>query len=210
MVYLKKMLNFAGKQKQPVVLVNKFSHYLTSIYPMNMISCNHWIKQYNNRLYSSLTHVDDNGKAIMIDVGSKNLSNRTANARGYIYVGPKISNLIMKNNIKKGDVLTIAQLAGIMAAKKTSELLPLCHPLMINYIQVNLILNDTLHRVEITAKVNCTGKTGVEMEALTAVSIAALTVYDMCKSAASPDTMRISEIELVSKTGGSKGDFYRN
>ncbi|KAJ8678828.1 hypothetical protein QAD02_014615 [Eretmocerus hayati] len=163
-----------------------------------------------HRFYSSLTHVDEDGKASMVDVGFKSSSNRSASARGYIYVGPIISQLIADNNLKKGDALTIAQLAGIMAAKKTFELIPLCHPLLINYVKVYLKLNDEKHKVEIVAEVSCSGKTGVEMEALTAVSVAALTVYDMCKSAAPPDAMYISEIELVSKTGGTRGDFHRD
>jgi molybdenum cofactor biosynthesis protein MoaC len=161
------------------------------------------------RLYSSLSHVDGRGKAAMIDVGSKSPSRRTAIARGYIYIGPVLTKLIIENNIKKGDVLTIAQLAGMISAKKTSELIPLCHPLMISYVKVDLKLKETLQRVEILAEVKCDGKTGVEMEALMAVSVSALTVYDMCKSTVPPDTMHISGLELVSKVGGARGDFYR-
>ena len=131
-------------------------------------------------------------------------------ARGIVQVDSTISKLINENNIKKGDVLSIAQLAGIMGAKRTPDLIPLCHQLSLSYVNVHLHLNAELHRVEITAEVRCTGKTGVEMEALTAVTIAALTVYDMCKYAASPKSMKITNIELVSKTGGTKGDFIRN
>lgn len=176
---------------------------------MDLVAQNYGMQKYNVRLYASLTHVDDNGKAIMVDVGAKDPSNRIAHARGFIYVGPVISKLIQENSLRKGDALTIAQLAGIMAAKKTSELIPLCHPLMVNCVKVDLKLNDLSDKVEIETEVRCTGKTGVEMEALTAVSIAALTVYDMCKSAAPSDTMHISGIELVSKVGGSRGDFHR-
>ncbi|KAL6265283.1 hypothetical protein P5V15_002063 [Pogonomyrmex californicus] len=159
------------------------------------------------RTYSSLSHIDETGKASMVDVGWKNDSKRVAIARGFVRIGPVISNLIAENNVKKGDVLSVAQLAGIMAAKRTSELIPLCHPLSLSYVNVRLKLNEESHTVDITSEVRCTGKTGVEMEALTAVSIAALTIYDMCKYAATPGTMEIYGIELISKTGGTKGDF---
>ncbi|XP_071562715.1 molybdenum cofactor biosynthesis protein 1 isoform X2 [Temnothorax nylanderi] len=159
------------------------------------------------RMYSSLSHIDETGKASMVDVGWKNDSKRVATAKGFVKIGPIISNLIAENNVKKGDVLSVAQLAGIMAAKRTSDLIPLCHPLSLSYVNVRLKLNEESHEVEITSEVRCTGKTGVEMEALTAVSIAALTIYDMCKYAANPGTMQIYGIELVSKTGGTKGDF---
>ncbi|KOX69728.1 Molybdenum cofactor biosynthesis protein 1 [Melipona quadrifasciata] len=162
------------------------------------------------RAFSSLSHVDQSGKASMVDVGSKNETKRIAIARGIVQVNSVISKLIAENNVKKGDVLSVAQLAGIMAAKRTSDLIPLCHPLSLSYANVLLCLNEELHRIEITAEVRCTGKTGVEMEALTAVSVAALTIYDMCKYAVSPKSMKITDIELVSKTGGTKGDFLRN
>lgn len=159
------------------------------------------------RMYSSLSHIDEAGKANMVDVGWKNDSKRVAIARGFVKVGPIISNLIAENNVKKGDVLSVAQLAGIMAAKRTSDLIPLCHPLALSYVNVCLRLNEELHSVEIISEVRCTGKTGVEMEALTAVSIAALTIYDMCKYAATPGTMQIYGIELISKMGGIKSNF---
>lgn len=161
----------------------------------------------NIRMYSSLSHIDESGKANMVDVGWKNESKRVAIARGFVKVGSIISNLIAENNVKKGDVFSVAQLAGIMAAKRTSDLIPLCHPLSLSYVDVRLRLNEELHRVEITSEVRCTGKTGVEMEALTSVNIAALTIYDMCKYAAAPGIMQIYGIELVSKTGGTKSDF---
>ncbi|XP_050444732.1 molybdenum cofactor biosynthesis protein 1 isoform X2 [Cataglyphis hispanica] len=161
----------------------------------------------NIRMYSSLSHIDETGKANMVDVGLKSDSKRAAIARGFVKVGPIISNLIAENNVKKGDVLSVAQLAGIMAAKRTSDLIPLCHPLVLSYVNVRLRLIEELHSVEIISEVRCAGKTGVEMEALTAVSIAALTIYDMCKYAATPGTMQIHGIELISKTGGTKGDF---
>ncbi|XP_031839694.1 molybdenum cofactor synthesis 1 isoform X2 [Nomia melanderi] len=164
----------------------------------------------NIRMYRSLSHVDKHGRASMVDVGPKSESKRVATARGIVQVDSTISKLIAENNVKKGDVLSVAQLAGIMGAKRTPDLIPLCHPLSLSYADVRLHLNEELNRVEITAEVRCTGKTGVEMEALTAVSIAALTIYDMCKYAASPTSMKITDIELVSKTGGTKGDFIRD
>ncbi|XP_015434975.1 PREDICTED: molybdenum cofactor biosynthesis protein 1 isoform X2 [Dufourea novaeangliae] len=164
----------------------------------------------NVRMFSSLSHVDKHGKASMVNVGSKVESNRVAIARGIVQVDSTVSKLISENNGKKGDVLSVAQLAGIMGAKRTSDLIPLCHPLSLSYVNVRLRLNVELSRVEITAEVRCTGKTGVEMEALTAVSMAALTLYDMCKYAAPPTSMKITDVELVSKTGGTKGDFFRD
>lgn len=161
------------------------------------------------RVFSSLSHVDESGKASMVDVDSKNETKRIAIAKGIVQVNSNISKLIVENNIKKGDVLSVAQLAGIIAAKRTSDLIPLCHPLPLSYVNVSLHLNEKLHRIEITAEVRCTGKTGVEMEALTAVSIAALTIYDMCKYATSPKYIKITDIELISKTGGTKGNFFR-
>ncbi|XP_046627732.1 molybdenum cofactor biosynthesis protein 1 isoform X1 [Neodiprion virginianus] len=162
------------------------------------------------RQFSTLTHVDTkSGKASMVDVGEKQVSNRIAKAKGSICVGKTICRLIKENSLQKGDVLTVAQLAGIMAAKRTSDLIPLCHPLALNYVDVRLTLNETLNVVEIESEVRCTGKTGVEMEALTAVSVAALTIYDMCKSVTPRYSMVISDICLLSKTGGSKGNFNR-
>lgn len=163
-----------------------------------------------SRGYSTLSHVDESGKCNMVDVGSKEITKRIAQAQGYIYVGPTIRKLINENSIKKGNVLAVAQLAGIMATKKTADLIPLCHTLSITYANVWLTLNDDLERVEILSEVRCIGKTGVEMEALTAVSVAALTIYDMCKAAAPPNTMKISGIELLSKVGGKKDFFKEN
>ncbi|KAK0162075.1 hypothetical protein PV327_008440 [Microctonus hyperodae] len=153
---------------------------------------------------------DSNGKATMVDVSKKELSDRCARARGIVQIGATVSKLIADNNMKKGDVLVVAQLAGIIAAKRTSELIPLCHPLALTHVEVELKLDEIHHNVIITSEVSCTGKTGVEMEALTAVSVAALTVYDMCKAAASADHLQIHKIELISKTGGKSGDYNRN
>jgi cyclic pyranopterin phosphate synthase len=154
---------------------------------------------------AKLSHLDESGKTSMVDVGSKPESQRSATARGEVVMLPETLALIQAGAIKKGDVLTVAQLAGIIAAKRTSELIPLCHPLPLNNISVDLELDEQLPGVRITASVSCVGKTGVEMEALTAVSVAALTVYDMAKAA--EKTMRIQNIRLVEKHGGRSGDI---
>jgi cyclic pyranopterin phosphate synthase len=151
-----------------------------------------------------LTHLDEQGRARMVDVGHKPDTERIAIARGEIHMKKQTLDLIRAGQIKKGDVLTVAQVAGISASKRTSELIPLCHPLPLTKVDVDLALNDSLPGVVITATVKTTGKTGVEMEALTAVSVAALTVYDMAKAA--EKTMRIQNIRLVEKHGGQSGD----
>ncbi len=141
----------------------------------------------------------------MVDVGDKADSERSAIARGEVVMLPGTLELIRAGALKKGDVLTVAQLAGIMAAKRTSDLIPLCHPLPLSHVSVDLELDADLPGVRITATVRCTGKTGVEMEALTAVCVAALTVYDMAKAA--EKTMRIQNVRLVEKHGGRSGDI---
>lgn len=151
-----------------------------------------------------LSHLDDAGNARMVDVGAKSDSERIAIARGQVIMLPETLALIQAGDMKKGDVLTVAQLAGIMAAKRTAELIPLCHPLPLTYVAVDLELDALLPGVMITATVSTFGKTGVEMEALTAVSVAALTIYDMAKAA--EKTMRIENIRLVEKHGGRSGD----
>lgn len=155
---------------------------------------------------SKLSHIDSEGRAQMVDVGHKPDTERVAVARGEVRVKAETLALIRDGALKKGDVLTVAQLAGVMAAKRTSELIPLCHPLALTHIGVELELkdDDNAPRVEITATVRTTGKTGVEMEALTAVSVAALTVYDMAKAA--EKTMQITNVRLVEKRGG-KSDY---
>jgi len=152
-----------------------------------------------------LTHLDDSGRAHMVDVGDKPDTERLAIASGEVVMKQATLDLIRGGTIKKGDVLTVAQIAGIAAAKRTSELIPLCHPLPITHIDVALSFDDTLPGVLITASVKTTGKTGVEMEALTAVSVAALTVYDMAKAA--EKSMKIQNIRLVKKHGGRSGDI---
>jgi cyclic pyranopterin phosphate synthase len=151
-----------------------------------------------------LSHIDPTGRARMVDVGYKPDSERTAVARGEVVMRSETLALIRDGELKKGDVLTVAQIAGVMAAKHTAELIPLCHPLTLSHIDVELDIDPNLPGILIQAVVRTTGKTGVEMEALTAVSVAALTVYDMAKSA--EKTMRIQNIRLVEKHGGMSGD----
>lgn len=153
---------------------------------------------------NKLTHVDEHGRASMVDVGHKPDSERIAIARGEVHMKMETLDLIRAGQIKKGDVLTVAQIAGITASKRTSELIPLCHPLPLTKVDVDLALDDSLPGVVITATAKTVGKTGVEMEALTAVSVAALTIYDMAKAA--EKTMRIQNIRLLEKHGGQSGD----
>lgn len=153
---------------------------------------------------SKLTHLDESGRAHMVDVSHKPDTERVAIARGEVHMKPQTLDLIRGGTLKKGDVLTVAQLAGVMAAKRTAELIPLCHPLPLSHIDLELDLDGELPGVRIEATVRTTGKTGVEMEALTAVSVAALTVYDMAKAV--EKTMRIQNIRLVQKHGGQSGD----
>jgi cyclic pyranopterin phosphate synthase len=151
-----------------------------------------------------LSHLDDTGRAHMVDVGNKPDTERLAVAKGEVLMRAETLALIREGALKKGDVLAVAQIAGIMAAKRTAELIPLCHPLAINEITVDVELAEELPGVRIAATVRTIGKTGAEMEALTAVSVAALTVYDMAKAA--EKTMRIGNIRLVEKHGGQSGD----
>lgn len=155
---------------------------------------------------NKLSHLDEQGRVRMVDVGHKPDTQRMAVARGEVHMKKETLKLIRAGQMKKGDVLTVAQIAGISASKRTSELIPLCHPLPLTKVDVDLLLDDSLPGVVITATAKTTGKTGVEMEALTAVSIAALTVYDMAKAA--EKTMRIQNIRLVEKHGGQSGDVF--
>lgn len=154
---------------------------------------------------SDLTHFDAKGDAHMVDVSEKDVTSRTATARGAVVMAPETLRLITEGRAKKGDVLAVARLAGIMAAKKTPDIIPLCHPLALSKVSVELTPNEADARVEIEATVKVTGKTGVEMEALTAVSAAALTVYDMVKAV--DKAMRLTEIRLVHKDGGRSGAY---
>ena len=152
-----------------------------------------------------LTHIDESGQARMVDVSGKPDTERLAIAKGEVHMKQETLNLIRAGQIKKGDVLSIAQIAGISASKRTSDLIPLCHPLPLTKVDVDLRLDNSIPGVEITVTAKTIGKTGVEMEALTAVSVAALTVYDMAKAA--EKTMRIENIRLVEKHGGQSGDI---
>jgi cyclic pyranopterin phosphate synthase len=157
-----------------------------------------------SRAADRLTHLADDGSARMVDVGWKPVTDRFAQACGEVVMQTETLALIRDGLMKKGDVLTIAQLAGIMGAKRTAELIPLCHPLPLNKVDVELTLDEEQSRVRVTATATTSGKTGVEMEALTAVSVAALTVYDMCKAV--DRGVRIDGVRLLRKTGGQSGD----
>jgi len=161
---------------------------------------------YNLAMPSSLTHLDEQGRARMVDVGDKPDTERVAIAKGEVVMKPETLALIRDGALRKGDVLTVAQLAGVMAAKRTADLIPLCHPLPLSHVAVDFTLDADLPGVRITASVRTTGKTGVEMEALTAVSIAALTIYDMAKAV--EKTMKIQNIRLVEKRGGKSGEVH--
>ncbi len=154
---------------------------------------------------SGFTHFDDDGKAVMVDVTDKAETARVAVAKGAVVMQPETLARIRAGGVEKGDVLSVARLAGIMGAKRTPDLIPLCHPLSLSSVRVDLELSAERPAVEITATCKLTGKTGVEMEALTAVAIAALTVYDMCKAV--DRAMRIGAIRLTHKSGGKSGTF---
>ena len=154
------------------------------------------------------THFNDEGRARMVNVGEKAPSVRTATAVATVLVNDETFALIKTGGMKKGDVLTVAQVAGIMGSKRTPDIIPMCHPVIIDGADISLSLNEENHSVEIRATISCDGRTGVEMEALTAASVAALTVYDMCK-AVQRDIV-ISDIHLLSKTGGVHGNYQYN
>ena len=156
---------------------------------------------------SELTHLDRDGRASMVDVGDKESSSREAVAEASIYMAPTTLTAIRDGSVPKGDVLAAARIAGIMAAKRTHELVPLCHPLQLSKIAVDFEVDDENGRVIVLGSVRCNGRTGVEMEALTAVSVAALTIYDMAK--ALQKSMTISDIRLLRKRGGKSGDWER-
>ena len=166
-----------------------------------------FILMNGDKIMADFTHFNEQGRAKMVNVGEKDITERKAVAAGRVLVNPDTFALIKSGGMKKGDVLTVAQVAGVMGAKRTPDVIPMCHPVIITGIDLDLSLNEELHSVEIKATTSCNGKTGVEMEALTAVSIAALTVYDMCKAV--QKDMVISDIRLLSKSGGVHGDFER-
>jgi cyclic pyranopterin phosphate synthase len=152
-----------------------------------------------------LTHVDEEGRARMVDVGGKPDTERVAVAQGEVSMRPETLRLIAQTGVPKGDVLAVAQVAGTMAAKRTPDLIPLCHPLLLTQVNVEFDIDEEASRIEITATVRSRGQTGVEMEALTAVSVAALTIYDMAKAV--ERTMCIGNIRLVRKSGGKSGEW---
>lgn len=155
-----------------------------------------------------LTHTDESGAARMVDVGGKPVTERTAEAEGAVRMSREAYELVAGHAIEKGDVLTVAQVAGTMAAKRTGELIPLCHPLGLDLADVTTTLDGSLPGVRVRAIAKVTGRTGVEMEALTAVAVACLTVYDMVKAV--DRSMEIESVRLVSKTGGTRGDWHRS
>lgn len=155
-----------------------------------------------------LSHLDDRGRARMVDVGDKPVSERTAVAEGAVRMSPEAFELVRSQAVAKGDVLTVAEVAGAMGAKRTGELIPLCHPLGLDLVRVEARLAPELPGVQVTATAKATGRTGVEMEALTAVGVACLTVYDMVKGV--DREMVIEQVRLVSKTGGTRGDWRRS
>lgn len=167
----------------------------------------HQPSQSSSSVALGLSHVDSAGKAAMVNVAPKADTRRVATASGRVLLGAVAFSRVAANSISKGDVLTVAKLAGIMGAKQTASLIPLCHPLLLSGVDLSLSLNEELHAVDIAATVTTVGPTGVEMEALTAVTVASLTVYDMCK-AVSKD-IQIAEVRLESKTGGKSGDWSR-
>ena len=152
-----------------------------------------------------LTHVDESGEASMVDVGEKSETVRQAVATATVVMLPDTLSLIVQNQIKKGDVLAVARISGIMAAKQTPSLIPLCHTLQLNQVSVEFQIDDENHSINVEAFVSTSAKTGVEMEALTAVSIAALTIYDMCKAV--DRAIHIEDVKLLKKTGGKSGDY---
>jgi len=156
---------------------------------------------------NELTHLDERGQARMVEVGGKEITSREAVARGEVMMRPETLKMILGGKISKGEVFSVSRVAGIMAAKKTAELIPLCHPLMLTGVDINFRFDENSGRVEIEAGVRTSGQTGIEMEALTAVSAAALTIYDMCKAV--DREMVIGAIRLVHKSGGKSGAFNR-
>lgn len=152
-----------------------------------------------------LTHFDDNGNAVMVDVSEKDITDRIAVARGSIHVSRRALDAILGRQVKKGDVLTVSQVAGIMGTKKTADIIPMCHPIFLSNVKVEFEIDEKACDISVFCTAQTEGKTGVEMEALTGVSVALLTIYDMCK--AIDKRMTIGDIHLVEKTGGKSGDF---
>lgn len=154
-----------------------------------------------------LTHLNDDGRARMVDVSEKDKTKRIATAFAKVRLNEETYNLVLNSGIKKGDVLAVSQVAGIMGAKKTSEIIPMCHPIILTGVDIDFKFNDEKFEIEIFATTKCVGETGVEMEALSAVSICALTIYDMCKAV--QRDIEITDIKLLEKSGGKSGDYKR-
>jgi cyclic pyranopterin phosphate synthase len=154
---------------------------------------------------SKFTHIDEQGNAVMVDVSEKHATTRTSQAEGFVYMDDKTLAMVIEGSHKKGDVLAVARIAGIQGAKKTPDLIPLCHPLMLSSVKVEFEPQPEQGRIRVLSKCKLTGQTGVEMEALTAVSVACLTVYDMCKAV--DKMMRIEGVRVLSKSGGKSGDW---
>jgi len=160
------------------------------------------------RPFSSLSHVDEMGRAAMVDVGRKeDQQRRSATATSRVWLGEAAFHALQENRIEKGDVLSVARVAGIQAAKQTSNIIPMCHPLLLSHVRVDLRLEENNHTVLVEAQVNCRGPTGVEMEAMTAAATASLTVYDMCKAVSK--SIRITDLQLEHKSGGKSGTYRR-
>ncbi|XP_055808436.1 cyclic pyranopterin monophosphate synthase, mitochondrial isoform X2 [Solanum dulcamara] len=166
------------------------------------------VEMDDKKSFAGLTHIGSKGEAQMVDVSLKDISKRIAIARGKVILGQKVFDLVSANQMGKGDVLSVAKLAGICGAKQTSNLIPLCHNINLTHVRVDLALNPQDFSVEIEGEAASDGKTGVEMEALTAVTVASLTVYDMCKAASK--NIQITDIRLERKTGGKSGDWSRD
>ena len=152
-----------------------------------------------------LTHTNADGQAHMVDVGEKDITQREARAEAYVLMQPETLKLVAENGLKKGDVLSVARIAGIQAAKQCSNMIPLCHPLMLNYVDVDFQLESELNRIRIETCCRLNGKTGVEMEALSAASVAALTIYDMCKAV--DKSMQVDGLRVLEKSGGRSGHY---
>lgn len=156
---------------------------------------------------SALSHIDERGRARMVDISHKSTSARTAVAAGRVHLGPEAFAQVQEDAVQKGDALGVARVAGVLGAKQTSRLIPLCHDVLLQNVELEFTLNDEATSIDVRAIVKTEGPTGVEMEALTAVSVAALTVYDMCKSVSKD--IHISDVRLLAKTGGQSGDYRR-
>lgn len=206
-----KLSNIKANVSMVLRNIGFYCHYQTEntndfrLNPLHFFENNARIEKTDKRgsFMSDFTHINSQGRAKMVDVSEKDITVRTASAVGTIYMAESTVEMIKSGGVKKGDVLSVAQVAGIMAAKQTSNIIPMCHPIITTGIDISFTINKA--SIDIKSTVKCKGETGVEMEALTAVSAAALTIYDMCK--ALQKDMTIGKIRLVEKTGGKSGDY---